>query len=206
MVARSSVFAHSDVSNLRSRTNPNAARPAGPVYTTERFSFSFSTTFHLCRPSSGHCQSVSTTSGPSIMHPGTRTSFSNGKGKRLPPPSISFKPEKTAPNALSDDSTFFGITPTTFDIRENLRLIGVLILLSPLCLNFLTFQACVGIFVGSYAIPAIIRLKYPRFMDANIVDDLKIEPGGSMGLIASFTVILLQVRFYVHRLWSFIFI
>lgn len=129
------------------------------------------------------------------MFPGTTTSSSNGKGKRLSPPSISFKPEKTAPDALPDDATFFGITPTTFDIRDHLRLIGVLILISPLCLKFLTFQACAGIFVGSYVIPAIIRLKYPRFMDVIIIDDLRIEPGGSKGFIASITVVLLQVRF-----------
>jgi hypothetical protein len=200
MVARSSVFAHSDVSNLCSRKpltileQTGFPTPRQSYYIAEFFLFSFSS-IHPRRPLSGHCQSFSTTSRLSIMSPGMTISSSNGKGKGLSPPSISFKPEKTAHNPLPDDSTFFGITPTTFDIREHLRLIGVLIFLSPLGLKFLTFQACAGIFVGSYVIPVIIRLKYPRFMDVSIVDDLRIEPGGSKGLIASITVVLLQVRF-----------
>ena len=127
------------------------------------------------------------------MPPGATTSSSNGKAKGLAPPSSSSKPEKLASNALPDDPTFFALAPRLFDVRESFRLIGLLILLSPLCLKFLTFRACVGVFVSSYVIPAIIRLRYPRFMAVNVVDDLGIQFGCCMSLIASFTALFLQV-------------
>lgn len=127
------------------------------------------------------------------MSPEATTSSSNGKAKGLAPPSFSSKPEKPASNALPDDATFFALAPRSFDVRESFRLIGLLILLSPFCLKFLTFQVCVGVFSSSYVIPAIIRLRYPRFMAVNAVDDLGIQFGSCMSFIASFTALFLQV-------------
>src|SRR6266567_7885797 len=122
----------------------------------------------------------------------TTTPFLNDKMPDRSSPSLSTKSAKRAPNAPPDDVTFFAIIPASFNIRENFRLVGLLILLSPVGLNFFAFYACMAILVGSHAVPYIIRLRYPRFMEVNILDDLKPQAGSSMALIASLTAVLLD--------------
>ena len=126
-------------------------------------------------------------------------SFLNDEMPDKSSPSLSTRSAKRAPNALPDDVTFFAIIPASFDIREKFRLVGLLILLSPVCLNFFAFYACMAILVGSHAVPYIIRLRYPRFMEVNILDDLKPQAGSSMALIASATALLLQVRSFARQ-------
>lgn len=129
------------------------------------------------------------TTRPSIS-PETSTFFHIEAGDV--PPLVSS--EKAAPVTLPDDPTFFGLTPTPFDVRDNFRLVGLFIFLSPFGLSFLTIRACVAILVGLYAVPPIIRLRYPRFMEVNILDDLRINAGASLSLFASITALLLQVE------------
>ncbi|KDR79578.1 hypothetical protein GALMADRAFT_1245135 [Galerina marginata CBS 339.88] len=100
--------------------------------------------------------------------------------------------EKITPVTRSDGQGFFNLEPTSFDIRESFRLLGLLILLGPLAFDYLSFQACTIILVASYALPPLIRLRYPRFMEVNILDDLRINAGASLSLFASITALLLQ--------------
>ncbi|PPQ81724.1 hypothetical protein CVT25_013448 [Psilocybe cyanescens] len=96
--------------------------------------------------------------------------------------------------ALPADVDHFRIIKMPFDIRSSFRLVGILILASPLCLDCFAFRTCLAILVGSYIFPSIIRLRYPHFMEDNIIDDLRIQAGATLSLFASTTALLLETH------------
>ncbi|PPQ78863.1 hypothetical protein CVT25_002431 [Psilocybe cyanescens] len=102
--------------------------------------------------------------------------------------------EKVSGSTESDGSTFFGLMPKALDIRSSFRLVLLLVILSPLYRGYFTYRTCFAVVVASYAGPAIIRTRYPRFMEVNILDDLRIEAGATLSLFASITALLLQAH------------
>ena len=80
-----------------------------------------------------------------------------------------------------------------YDIRDLLGPFILLTLLSPLCFYWLSGSTALLGITAYYGLPSLVRLRYPTFMRPNILDDLRINGGASLSLLASFTALLLQV-------------
>ncbi|KAJ7169206.1 hypothetical protein C8R43DRAFT_982611 [Mycena crocata] len=90
--------------------------------------------------------------------------------------------------------TTFQLVETPWDPRGLIPAALLLTLLSPLGFTFLSYWTCLGVFATYWGLPPLLRLRWPTLMETNILDDLRINAGGSVSLFASVTALLLQVR------------
>jgi len=98
-------------------------------------------------------------------------------------------------DALPNPSHVLQIQEPVSDIRDWFGPLILLTLVSPLCFSWLSwFTSLLGI-ATYYGLPSLVRLRYPTFMRPNILDDLRIDAGASLGHLAIATALLLQVSY-----------
>jgi hypothetical protein len=90
-------------------------------------------------------------------------------------------------------SASFELVKTPWDVRDYIAPVLLVVSLSPLGLSLLAYPACLVVFGIYWGLPPLVRLRWPTFMKANILDDLRINAGASLSLFASITALLLQV-------------
>ncbi|KAF7342539.1 Alkyl transferase [Mycena sanguinolenta] len=86
----------------------------------------------------------------------------------------------------------FQLVEAPCDVRDYIAPTVLVMLLSPLGLSLFTYRLCLtalGIYWGG---PALVRLRWPTFMKASILDDVQIDLGMTPSVFASLTAILLQ--------------
>ncbi|KAJ6589001.1 Decaprenyl diphosphate synthase-like protein [Mycena capillaripes] len=99
---------------------------------------------------------------------------------------------QSSPTKNDPSSASFQLVESPRDVRDYIPPLFLLALVSPLGLSILTYPLCLvalGIYCG---LPPLVRLRWPTFMKANILDDLRINAGASLSLFASITALLLQ--------------
>ncbi|KAF7342576.1 DUF2236 domain-containing protein [Mycena sanguinolenta] len=80
---------------------------------------------------------------------------------------------------------------STGDARDYIPSVFLFVLASPLCLALFTYPFCLVALGIYWAVPVVVRLRWPTFMKARIAED-PINGGALMNLLGSFTAFLLQ--------------
>ncbi|KAJ7471916.1 Decaprenyl diphosphate synthase-like protein [Mycena latifolia] len=99
---------------------------------------------------------------------------------------------QSPPPTSDPSSASFQLVVPARDVRDYLPPLLLMALVSPLGLSVLAYPTCLAALGIYWGLPPLVRLRWPTFMKANILDDLRINAGVSMSLFASSTALLLQ--------------
>jgi hypothetical protein len=94
---------------------------------------------------------------------------------------------------LKDASNLFALCEPCFDIREWIGIALTLLILGPLFTSVLLWRGIALIVIARLALPSVVRLKYPQFMQTNNSEGLEVCSGAILGLSGSITALILQV-------------
>jgi hypothetical protein len=97
------------------------------------------------------------------------------------------------PPPTATSSASFQLVDTPRDVRNYIPSALLFLLLSPLGLSLFTYPMCLTMLSFYWGVPPLVRLRWPTFMQPSILDDLRINAGSSLSLVASITALLLQV-------------
>lgn len=135
--------------------------------------------------------------GPAAADPGP-SPYASGPSSQ--DPSATPRPHPSPSPSGGQDVSRFSHLALSAPITEPRRLVGFFVMLamvSPISyIPVLSWKVCLAIIAARFALPPIIRLRYPHFMRINVLDDLRINAGATLSLFASITAPLLQVSIY----------